>query len=74
MLTGILEGLKVNNLSFQQFIAYQYYLQSAERGHIRGAAHLADVWITGIPGRVNRRPADAVLLVNSLFTYFTLHI
>ncbi|XP_076591823.1 protein sel-1 homolog 3 [Chaetodon auriga] len=46
-----------------QFMAYQYYLKSAERGHIRGAVHLADIWTTGIPGRVNRRPSDAVLWV-----------
>ncbi|XP_041796910.1 protein sel-1 homolog 3 isoform X2 [Chelmon rostratus] len=46
-----------------QFMAYQYYLRSAERGHVRGAVHLADIWTTGIPGRVNRRPSDAVLWV-----------
>ncbi|KAM8767898.1 LOW QUALITY PROTEIN: protein sel-1 homolog 3 [Acanthopagrus schlegelii] len=46
-----------------QFMAYQYYLKSAERGHIRGAVQLADIWTTGIPGRVNRRPSDAVLWV-----------
>ncbi|XP_070762454.1 protein sel-1 homolog 3 [Enoplosus armatus] len=46
-----------------QFMAYQYYLKSAERGHIRGAIHLADIWTTGMPGRVNRRPSDAVLWV-----------
>uniref|UniRef100_A0A3Q3WRH7 Uncharacterized protein n=1 Tax=Mola mola TaxID=94237 RepID=A0A3Q3WRH7_MOLML len=40
--------------------ADRYYLKSAERGHIRGGIQLADVWITGIPGRVTRRPADAV--------------
>ncbi|TDH14660.1 hypothetical protein EPR50_G00022620 [Perca flavescens] len=46
-----------------QFMAYQYYLKSAERGHIRGAIHLASIWTTGIPGRVNRHPSDAVLWV-----------
>ncbi|XP_068614297.1 protein sel-1 homolog 3-like [Brachionichthys hirsutus] len=44
-----------------QFVAYQYYLRSAERGHIRGAVLLAEIWNTGIPGRVDRRPSDAVL-------------
>lgn len=42
-------------------MAYKYYLKSAERGHIRGAIQLADVWTTGIPGFVDRRPEDAVL-------------
>ncbi|XP_044057682.1 protein sel-1 homolog 3 isoform X1 [Siniperca chuatsi] len=46
-----------------QLMAYQYYLKSAERGHIRGAIHLADIWTTGIPGHINRRPSDAVLWV-----------
>ncbi|XP_070685648.1 protein sel-1 homolog 3 [Pempheris klunzingeri] len=46
-----------------QFMAYQYYLKSAERGHIMGAIHLADIWTTGLPGQVNRRPSDAVLWV-----------
>lgn len=44
-----------------QFMAYQYYLKSAERGHIRGAVQIADIWTTGMPGYVNRRPSDAVL-------------
>lgn len=48
-------------LPFWQFMAYKYYLKSAERGHIRGAIQLADVWTTGIPGFVDRRPEDAVL-------------
>ncbi|XP_069017333.1 protein sel-1 homolog 3 isoform X1 [Embiotoca jacksoni] len=43
--------------------AYKYYLKSAERGHIKGAIHLADIWTTGIPGLVNRRPSEAVLWV-----------
>ncbi|XP_039985928.1 protein sel-1 homolog 3 [Xiphias gladius] len=46
-----------------QYMAYKYYLKSAERGHIRAALHLADIWTTGLPGRVNRRPSDAVLWV-----------
>nr|XP_046246196.1 protein sel-1 homolog 3 [Scatophagus argus] len=46
-----------------QFMAYQYYLKSAERGHIRGAVQLADIWTTGIPGLINRSPSDAVLWV-----------
>lgn len=46
-----------------QFMAYQYYLKSAERGHIRGALLLANIWTTGIPGSVNRQPSDAVLWV-----------
>lgn len=74
MLTATPECLEVNDLSFRQFTAYLYYLKSAERGHVRGAVHLADIWTTGIPGRVNRRPADAVLLATSLFIYFTPHI
>lgn len=71
MLTEISEYLEVNDVSFGQFMAYQYYLKSAERGHIRGGIQLADVWITGIPGRVTRRPADAVLSATSLVIYFT---
>lgn len=74
MRTAIPECLEVNDLSFRQFTAYQYYLKSAERGHIRGPIYVADTWTTGIPGRVNRRPADAVLLATSLFIYFTPHI
>uniref|UniRef100_UPI0037E75EAE protein sel-1 homolog 3 n=1 Tax=Semicossyphus pulcher TaxID=241346 RepID=UPI0037E75EAE len=46
-----------------QFLAYQYYLRSAERGHIRGGILLAEIWTTGLPGHVNRRPSDAVLWV-----------
>ncbi|GAA6232699.1 protein sel-1 homolog 3-like [Lates japonicus] len=46
-----------------QYMAYKYYLRAAERGHIRGALHLADIWTTGLPGYVNRRPSDAVLWV-----------
>uniref|UniRef100_A0A672Z1Z1 Protein sel-1 homolog 3-like n=1 Tax=Sphaeramia orbicularis TaxID=375764 RepID=A0A672Z1Z1_9TELE len=46
-----------------QYLAYQYYLKSARRGHIRGAVLVADIWIIGIPGRVNRRPLDAMLWV-----------
>lgn len=46
-----------------QFKAYKYYLKSAQRGHINGGIELADIWIHGIPGRVARRPADAVLWV-----------
>uniref|UniRef100_A0A8C7TG90 Si:dkey-24p1.6 n=1 Tax=Oncorhynchus mykiss TaxID=8022 RepID=A0A8C7TG90_ONCMY len=45
------------------FMAYTYYLKSAQRGNIDGSIQLADVWTTGIPGRVKRRPADAVLWV-----------
>ncbi|XP_068173865.1 protein sel-1 homolog 3 isoform X2 [Antennarius striatus] len=44
-----------------KFMAYQYYLKSAQRGHIRGAVLLANIWNTGIPGRVKRRPSEAVL-------------
>lgn len=72
--TAILEHLVINGLSSQQFTAYQYYLKSAERGLIRGAVHLADIWTTGIPGRVNRRPEDAVLLATSLHIYFPLYV
>lgn len=43
------------------YTAYKYYLRSAERGHIRGAVQLANIWITGIPGFIHRRPSDAVL-------------
>ncbi|KAM3875095.1 protein sel-1 homolog 3 [Diretmus argenteus] len=46
-----------------QFMAYKYYLKSAERGHISGAIHLAEMWTTGIIGHVERRPTDAVLWV-----------
>ncbi|XP_035009706.2 protein sel-1 homolog 3 [Hippoglossus stenolepis] len=46
-----------------QYMAYKYYRKSAERGHIRGALLLADVWTTGLPGFVSRRPSDAVLWV-----------
>ncbi|XP_077422495.1 protein sel-1 homolog 3 [Vanacampus margaritifer] len=44
-----------------QFTAYEYFLKAAERGHIRGAAEVADVWSTGLAGGVGRRPSDAVL-------------
>ncbi|KAL0973423.1 hypothetical protein UPYG_G00203400 [Umbra pygmaea] len=44
-----------------KFIAYTYYLKSAQRGNIDGSIQLANVWTTGMPGRVSRRPADAVL-------------
>lgn len=53
--------LWANNLSVWQFTAYKYYVKAAERGHIRGAISLAEVWTTGIPGLVGRHPADAVL-------------
>ncbi|RXN06220.1 sel-1 -like protein [Labeo rohita] len=46
-----------------QFMAYKYYLKSAQRGHTNGGIELADIWIHGIPDRVARRPADAVLWV-----------
>ncbi|XP_023130521.2 protein sel-1 homolog 3 isoform X2 [Amphiprion ocellaris] len=46
-----------------QYMAYKYYLKSAQRGHIRGATFLANIWTTGMPGFVNRRPSDAVLWV-----------
>uniref|UniRef100_A0A3Q3A6V1 Protein sel-1 homolog 3-like n=1 Tax=Kryptolebias marmoratus TaxID=37003 RepID=A0A3Q3A6V1_KRYMA len=46
-----------------QYVAYNYYLKSANRGHIRGGVLLADMWTTGIPGFVERRPSDAVLWV-----------
>ncbi|KAM4565603.1 protein sel-1 homolog 3 [Odontesthes bonariensis] len=46
-----------------QYMAYKYYLKSADRGHIRGGVHLAEIWTTGIPGYVSRRPLDAVLWV-----------
>ncbi|XP_074535817.1 protein sel-1 homolog 3 [Halichoeres trimaculatus] len=46
-----------------KFQAYQYYLKAAQRGQIRGAFQLAEIWTTGIPGHVNRRPLDAVLWV-----------
>ncbi|XP_077396539.1 protein sel-1 homolog 3 isoform X2 [Festucalex cinctus] len=44
-----------------QYTAYKYFVKAAERGHIRGAAEVADVWSTGLAGRVGRRPSDAVL-------------
>nr|XP_057936867.1 protein sel-1 homolog 3 isoform X2 [Doryrhamphus excisus] len=44
-----------------QYTAYKYYLKAAERGHIRGAVEVANIWSTGIHGRVTRRPSDAVL-------------
>lgn len=53
-----------------QFMAYTYYLKSAQRGNIDGSIQLADVWTTGIPGRVKRRPADAVLLVSKFISFF----
>lgn len=54
-------------------MAYKYYLKSAVRGHIRGAIQLADIWNTGIPGLVNRRPSDSVLLATYPFIS-SLHI
>ncbi|XP_029373460.1 protein sel-1 homolog 3 isoform X2 [Echeneis naucrates] len=44
-----------------KYMAYKYYLKSAERGSIRGATHIAETWSTGLPGHVNRHPSDAVL-------------
>ncbi|XP_048837562.1 protein sel-1 homolog 3 isoform X1 [Brienomyrus brachyistius] len=44
-----------------KFTAYTYYLKSAERRSIDGAIQLAEVWIRGIPGQVNRLPVNAVL-------------
>lgn len=59
-------------LSSLQCMAYRYYLKSAERGHIRGAIHLASIWTTGLPGCVHRRPSDALLLATDpLRTYCT---
>ncbi|TRY72930.1 hypothetical protein DNTS_001126 [Danionella cerebrum] len=45
------------------FKGYSYYLKSAQRGNLNGGIELADLWIHGIPGRVPRRPGDAVLWV-----------
>ncbi|KAF0030046.1 hypothetical protein F2P81_016777 [Scophthalmus maximus] len=56
-----------------QYMAYKYYLKSAERGHVRGALLLADIWTTGLPGQVNRRPSDAVLLATYPFIHITYH-
>lgn len=61
------------SLSFPQYMAYKYYLKSAERGHVRGALLLADIWTTGLPGQVNRRPSDAVLLATYPFIHITYH-
>ncbi|XP_010891169.3 protein sel-1 homolog 3 isoform X2 [Esox lucius] len=44
-----------------KFTAYTYYLKSAQRGNVDGSIQLANMWTTGIPGQVSRRPADAVL-------------
>ncbi|XP_061073993.1 protein sel-1 homolog 3 [Conger conger] len=44
-----------------QFMAYTYYLRSANRAHIVGAIRVAEVWSIGIPGLVKRLPLDAVL-------------
>uniref|UniRef100_A0A8C6KJD9 Sel1 repeat family protein n=1 Tax=Nothobranchius furzeri TaxID=105023 RepID=A0A8C6KJD9_NOTFU len=44
-----------------QYVAYKYYYKSAIRGHIQGGVFLADIWTTGIPGFVERRPSEAVL-------------
>ncbi|KAM9852871.1 protein sel-1 homolog 3 [Aulostomus maculatus] len=44
-----------------QYMAYKYYMKAAERGNIRGAIQIADIWTTGIPGYVDRRPTHAVL-------------
>ncbi|KAG7479951.1 sel-1-like 3-like [Solea senegalensis] len=57
-LQGLYPGRAAN-----KFMAYKYYLKAAERGHIRGAFLLAEMWSTGLPGFVDRRPADAVLWV-----------
>lgn len=48
-----------HDMSSPQYLAYKYYLKSAERGHIRGAIQLADIWTTGTD--VNRHPLDALL-------------
>ncbi|XP_041850144.1 protein sel-1 homolog 3 [Melanotaenia boesemani] len=46
-----------------QYMAYKYYLKSAERAHVKGAVQLAEIWTTGIPGYVKRYPSDAALWV-----------
>ncbi|KAG7471244.1 hypothetical protein MATL_G00122410 [Megalops atlanticus] len=44
-----------------KFMAYTYYLKAAQRRNIDGAFRVAEVWIRGIPGLVDRLPLDAVL-------------
>lgn len=63
----------ITNLSVLQYIAYKYYLKSAERGNIRGGILIADIWTTGMPGFVNRHPSDAVLSATYFFIYFNSH-
>ncbi|XP_033833363.2 protein sel-1 homolog 3 [Periophthalmus magnuspinnatus] len=45
-----------------EFLAYQYFLKSANRGHIKAANQVAEIWTTGLPGYVDRKPLDAVRL------------
>uniref|UniRef100_A0AAV2J577 Ion transport domain-containing protein n=1 Tax=Knipowitschia caucasica TaxID=637954 RepID=A0AAV2J577_KNICA len=56
-----LQGLYPNKPQ-NQFLAYQYFLKSADRGHIKAATQVAMIWTTGIPARVDRRPLEAVKL------------
>ncbi|XP_028817600.1 protein sel-1 homolog 3 isoform X2 [Denticeps clupeoides] len=49
--------------SADQVRAYRYFLKSAERRHVDGAIHLAQVWVRGLPGHVKRMPLNAVLWV-----------
>lgn len=44
-----------------QYAAYEYFLKSARRGHLRGAIQVAEIWTTGIPAHVDRQPLDAVI-------------
>lgn len=54
-----------------QFMAYNYYLKAAQRGNIRGATILADIWTISIPGYLLRRPEDAVLWAAIPFDSFS---
>uniref|UniRef100_A0A3B4A7M1 Uncharacterized protein n=1 Tax=Periophthalmus magnuspinnatus TaxID=409849 RepID=A0A3B4A7M1_9GOBI len=38
----------------------QYFLKSANRGHIKAANQVAEIWTTGLPGYVDRKPLDAL--------------
>ncbi|KAK7883333.1 hypothetical protein WMY93_029507 [Mugilogobius chulae] len=56
-----LQGHYPNNPP-SQFLAYEYFLKSSNRGHIKAANQVAEFWTTGISEYVDRRPLDAVRL------------
>ncbi|KAJ0063446.1 hypothetical protein NL108_002757, partial [Boleophthalmus pectinirostris] len=50
------------NKPANKFLAYQFFLKAANRGHIKAANLVAEIWTTGLPAYVDRKPLDAVRL------------